>query len=196
MLPYRANIQTFAAMFEGYSCAVGRFDDAAKTRDPTAMFIPLFEALNWAVSLDERAAKHWTRAGEPLRWTWREKVRHAELLRGVRFVRNSIHHDWSDALELDERKGRTYPRTYPVVFFEWRWRAAGELPELDRPDADGAATYCEHLQGQAARLTLEMLGQVFWLLRQVLEPSSLRRQPGLPVVTVHQQVVAGLPRDE
>jgi hypothetical protein len=51
MKPYQTNIQTFAAMFEGYAHAVGRFHEAAKTRDPTAAFIPLFEALNWAVSL-------------------------------------------------------------------------------------------------------------------------------------------------
>lgn len=184
MLPYRENIQTFTAMFEGYWHAAGRFHEAAKTRDPTATFIPLFEALNWAVSLDERAAKHWTPAGEPLGWAWREKVHGAEILRGVRFVRNSVHHDWSDALELDDQNGSTFPMTFPVVFFEWRWRAADELPERDRKDTGGDAIYRERLEGQPARLTLEALGEVFWFLRQVLEPSSLRRQPSPPVVTV------------
>lgn len=179
MLPYRENIQTFAAMFEGYAHAVERFQEAAKTRDPTATFIPLFEALNWAVSLDERAAKHWTPAGKPLGWAWREKVRDAEILRGVRFVRNSVHHDWSDAVELDER-GRAYPKTFPVVFFEWRWRAADELPERDHKDTGGEAIYREQLEGQPARLTLGKLAEVFWFLRQLLEPSSLRQLPNPP----------------
>jgi len=183
MKPYQTNIQTFAAMFEGYAHAVGRFHEAAKTRDPTAAFIPLFEALDWAVSLDERAAKHWTPAGESLGWAWRDKVRGAEVMRGVRFVRNSVHHDWTDALELDEEHGRTFPMTFPVVFFEWRWRPASELPEADRKDANGEEVYRESLEGQPARLTLEAIGQVFWFLRQVLEPSSLRRTPSPPTVT-------------
>jgi hypothetical protein len=38
-------------------------------------------------------------------------------MRGVRFARNSVHHQWSDALELDT-SGRRYPRTYPLVYFE------------------------------------------------------------------------------
>jgi hypothetical protein len=171
MLPHRENIQTFAAMFEGYWQAVRRFHGAAKTRDPTATFVPLFEALNWAVSLDERAAKHWTPDGEPAGWAWRKRVRDAELLRGVRFVRNSVHHDWSDALALDER-GRAYPKTFPVVYFEWRWRAASELPERDRKDTDGEVIYRERLEHQPARLTLEALGWVFFFLYHDLEPLS------------------------
>jgi hypothetical protein len=182
MRPYQTNIQTFAAMVEGYSHAVGRFHEAAKTRDPTAAFISLFEALNWAVSLDERAGKHWTPAGEPLGWAWRDKVRDAKIMRGVRFVRNSVHHDWTDALELDEH-GATFPMTFPVVFFEWRWRPVSELPEVDRKDTKGEAVYRESIEGQPARLTLEAIGNVFWFLRQVLEPSSLRRTPTPPVVT-------------
>jgi hypothetical protein len=91
----------------------------------------------------------------------------------VRFVRNSVHHDWSDALELDEQNGRAYPKTFPVTYFEWRWRAANELPERDRKDTDGETIFRERLEDQPARLTLEVLGEVFWFLRQVLEPSSL-----------------------
>jgi hypothetical protein len=182
MKPYTENIQTFAAMFEGYAAAVVRFHEAAKTRDPTATFIPLFEALNWAVALDDRAGKHWTPEGKPLGWEWREKIRKAEMMRGVRFVRNSVHHDWSDALDLDE-SGRTYPKTYPVVFYEWRWRAADELPEPDKEDKAGAKVYRDLVEGEPARHTLETLGEIFYFLRQVLEPGSLIRIPSPPIVT-------------
>lgn len=106
--PYADNIQTFTAMFEGYAAATRRFYNAAELRDATEAFIPLFEALNWAVALDDRAAKHWTPEGKPLGFAWRERVRDAETMQGVRFVRNSVHHQWSDALELDET-----PRAYP-----------------------------------------------------------------------------------
>ena len=70
MKPYAENIQTFAAMYAGYAAAMDRFHEASKKHDATATFFPLFEALNWAVALDERAAKHWTPAGEPLSWEW------------------------------------------------------------------------------------------------------------------------------
>jgi hypothetical protein len=171
MKPYAENIQTFAAMYAGYAAAMDRFHEASKKHDATATFFPLFEALNWAVALDERAAKHWTPAGEPLSWEWREKVQDAEIMRGVRFIRNSVHHDWSDALELAE--GRAYPKSYPVVYFEWRWRAADELPEPDKPDKHGEKVYRDLVEGKLVRDTLGVTGRVFLFLRQVLEPSSL-----------------------
>lgn len=73
--------------------------------------------------------------------------------------------------------------TFPVVFFEWRWRPASELPEADRKDVNGEAVYRENLEGQPARLTLEAIGNVFLFLRHVLEPSSLRHTPSPPTVT-------------
>ncbi len=185
MKPYSENIQTFGAMFEGYASATSRFHEAAKTRDATAAFVPLFEALNWAVALDDRAAKHWTPHGEPLGLGWRESVQDAEIMEGVRFVRNSVHHQWSDALVLDER-GMTFPMTFPAVFFEWRWCSARDLPEPEpgrRRDEAGEEVYRQLLEGQPARLTLETLARAFYFLRQVLEPSSLRRTGAPPVVT-------------
>lgn len=185
MKPYSENIQTFAAMFEGYTAATSRFHAAAKTRDATAAFIPLFEALNWAVALDDRAAKHWTPRGEKLGLGWREWVRDAEIMAGVRFLRNSVHHQWSDALVLDER-GMTFPMTFPAVFFEWRWCAASDLPAPEaghRRDVSGEEVYQRLLEGRPARLTLETLAEVFYFLRQVLEPGSLRRTPTPPVIT-------------
>jgi hypothetical protein len=191
MKPYARNIQTFAAMFEGYAAATGRFREAAKGRDATAAFIALFEALNWAVALDERARKHWTPEGEALGWGWRERVRGAEVLRGIHFVRNRVHHDLSDALDLDER-GRAYPKTFPIVFFEWRWRTASELPQPGRKDNVGERVYQQTVEGQPARVTLENLGEAFHFLRQVMEPSSLARASA---PTVGMLVPSDLPSD-
>jgi hypothetical protein len=185
MKPYADNIQTFAAMFEGYAAATARFHHAAELRDATAAFIPLFEALNWAVALDDRAAKHWTPEGTPLGLAWRERVRDAEAMQGVRFVRNSVHHQWSDALELDET-GRAYPRRYPVTYFEWRWRAFSELPKPDKKSKfwdSEAESYQAMLAGQPARHALQKLASAFHFLRQVLEPSSLTRTATPPIVT-------------
>ena len=117
----------------------------------------------------------------------------AEVMRGVRFVRNSVHHDWSDAVALDER-GRAYPKTFPVVFFEWRWREASELPESKkrREDVAGEKVYRQELEGQPARVTLEALTDVFRFLRQVMEPSSL---PRASAPTVAMLTTSELPSD-
>jgi hypothetical protein len=190
MKPYDDNIQTFAAMFTGYDQALSRLGDAVKVKEPTPAFVALFEALNWAVSLDERAGEHWAPEGEVLGFGWRERVRGAHLMQAVRFVRNSIHHQWSDALELDE-SGRAFPKTFPVVFFEWRWRALSDLPpgrvqksEKIKPrQAAEEAAYQETLEGKPARTTLHDLGEAFYFLRQVLEPGSIPkrgRRPGTP----------------
>jgi hypothetical protein len=53
----------------------------------------LFETLNWAVALDERVGTHWLPDGKPLGWKWRQRLGHgAEIMGGVRFARNSVHH--------------------------------------------------------------------------------------------------------
>jgi hypothetical protein len=183
MKPYDENIQTFAAMFAGYDQALSRLEVAVKEKEPTPAFIALFEALNWAVALDERARKRWTPEGKPLGFAWRERVKGAHLMQAVQFARNSIHHQWSDALELDE-SGRAYPKTFPVVFFEWRWSALSKLPA--RPVAkskkekalqvEQEAAYQQNLEGKTARTTLHELGEAFYFLRLVLEPGSIPRR--------------------
>lgn len=163
--------QTFATMFEGYRRALERFHAAVKGQDAVEAFIPLFEALNWAVALDERTAKLWAPDGKVLGWSWRERVPGAEVMAGVRFARNRAHHQWADALVLDEGH-RQYPRSYPVVYFEWVWRPASGLPP-GHPDAAGEELYRGRLEGRAARASLGELSEAFAFLRRVLEPSSL-----------------------
>jgi hypothetical protein len=175
MKPYAENIQTFTAMFEGFAHAELRFVTAANQGGSTETFIALFEALNWAVALDDRAGKHWTPEGKPLGWEWREKVRGAEIMRGVRFARNHVHHQWSDALEATP--GAQLPRVLPFPLGEWRWRSANELPEPTQPDREGEAVYQDQLQGQPARITLQQLGNVFNFLRKVMEPWTMQRRP-------------------
>lgn len=175
MKPYEENIQTFTAMFEGFAQAVQRFEAAANHGGPTETFVALFEALNWAVALDDRAAKHWTPEGEPLGWEWRERVHGAEIMRGVRFARNHVHHQWSDALEATS--GAQLPRALPFPLGEWRWRSASELPALSHRDREGEALYEDQMQGQPARITLQQIASVFNFLRKVMEPWTVRHSP-------------------
>ena len=178
MEDHKKNTQTFTAMFEGFARAIERFNLAAKKRDAIQAFVAIFETLNWAVALDERTCKDWHPKGKPLSWAWREEVIGADIMRGVRFARNSVHHQWSDALELDET-GLALPTTLPAEFFELRWCPLDKLPA--RPPARGKnaqlrqaedeAAYQLQLQGEAARLTVQQLANVFNHLRKLIEPS-------------------------
>ena len=179
------NIVTFDAVFTGYAQAFTRFHAAAVGRDAAAAFIPLFEALNWAAALDWRIGAHWTPdGGEPLRDEWPDRLGNADLMYGVRFVRNSIHHQWSDALGVDQ--GARFPIRFPTAFFEWVWRPTSELPSAEpgrKQDDRGETVYGARLEGERARHTLEELGGVFEKMRGFLEPWLLRPATAPPVVT-------------
>ena len=168
MQPYRDNIVTFRMLHSGYVAAYERFAEAAKRRDQVGSFHGLFESLNWAVALDDRVRAHWAPEGKPLNWSWRVRVRGGEVLRGLRWARNGVHHQWSDALVPSE--GLQFPVTFPLGFFEWVWRPAAELPVLDKPDQPGLVSCEQHLQGRAARTTLASLSDVFAFVAELLEP--------------------------
>jgi hypothetical protein len=139
MKPYVDNIATFEAMFNGYLDAVSRFETASKTHDPAAAatYVPLFEALNWAVALDDRTAPHFVPDGKHVGCGWRGRIPNAEFMGGVRFARNGVHRQWSDALRLDVG-ARQYPRSYPLSYFEWIWRPAATTgTPCKRRDAGG-----------------------------------------------------------
>jgi hypothetical protein len=84
-----------STLIEGYRRAHARFVEARVEEEPVDAFIPLFEALSWAVTLDERL----------------DFPAYPEL-RGLRYARNSVHHKWSEALWLD-RAGITLPAPCP-----------------------------------------------------------------------------------
>lgn len=122
-------------MRQGYHQARERFHEARLGTDATAAFIPLFEALNWATSIDEKLG-----------------FQPVPELRGLRFARHRVHHQWADALWLDEA-GLELPTTLPAAFLEWRWRNPAELPS--GRENRGEEDYREHLAGQATRNTLD-----------------------------------------
>jgi hypothetical protein len=182
MKPYDENIQTFAAMFDGYDQALTRLESAVRGMKPAPASIALFEALNWAVALDDRAGEHSAPEGNTLGFGWRDRVQDAYRMRAIRFVRNSVHHQWSDALSLHQG-GISLPMRLPARFFAWRWRALSELPA--RPtrksakekarQAEEEAEYREKLEGRHVDKTLQELGQAFYMLRVLLEPGSIPR---------------------
>lgn len=170
MKPYAENIITFRVLHSGYVAAHARFARASKQGDGIAAFLPLFETLNWAVALEDRIRQHWAPEGKPLDWEWRERVSGGELMQGVRWARNGVHHRWSDALAPSE--GFQFPITFPLAFFEWVWRPTTELPELARPYPEGQVAYEHHLQGRPARVTLASLLAVFESVVDLWEPTD------------------------
>lgn len=174
MEPYEDNIVTFDFMLAGYERASDRFRSAADGDDARGTFTSLFEVLNWAVALEDRVRKHWVPEGKRLDWEWRGRVPGGEIMGGVRFVRNSVHHDWSDALEPPN--GLTFPLRFRLTFADWQWRPADDLPVPDKePREDERAIYHARMEGQPAGATLDSLSGAFRFLREVLEPHSLRR---------------------
>lgn len=93
MKPYGTNIVTFRVLLAGYEQAVNRFGQVSRSRDPLQVFAPLFEALNWAVALDDEAREHYAPEGEPLDWGWRSRVLAANssapsAARGIEYTTN------------------------------------------------------------------------------------------------------------
>ncbi len=174
MEPYDQNIVTFHAMFVGYVDALNRFEVATRDTDPVLSYTAMAEALNWAVALDERTRAHFVPNGRPVGYGWRDMIPNGEIMGGVSFARNSVHHDWSDAME--PRSGREGG---------WAWRAADDLPPPSKPQyADNEAMYRNDMEGRPVWLILDVLGGVFLTLQHLLEPYTMPR--GLPSPAVNE----------
>ena len=138
----------------GYSEAHDRFRGASQQPgSPEELFIPLFEALNWASVLEYAQRPH----TDP-------------LLLAIRFARNALVHDWADAVE-----GRDVPNprvamgsgpTPPAVVWDWFWRDRQDFPKPNqrgkkpRRPAGGPA-YDAQLSGKPVRDALQALRQIF-----------------------------------
>lgn len=150
----------FETLFNGYVAAHSRFDEVRIDRDTEATFHSLFEALNWAVAMDDHIRLHWKPEGDQLGWKWRDYLdeKQRAAIKGIRFVRNRVHHQWADALQLDTG-GLQFPAVFPLVFHEWSWTSAEKIPPGN--DDRGIDDYRSTLQGKPARLSLSVLGQVY-----------------------------------
>jgi hypothetical protein len=127
-------------------------------------FIPLFEALNWAVSLDDLIRAHWpTELSAPGRW--HETIPCGSTVRAVRFVRNRVHHHWIDALALADEDQDSPAR---VASWVWLWKTALPPPPPDRQDATGETLYREDLAGEPVIGALGRLTAIFGIALRTL----------------------------
>jgi hypothetical protein len=130
---------------------------------PDDTFLPLFEALNWAVALSDLAKKTGTAIAIP-----------PDELLGLRFARNRVHHGWGQALEVGDvlwpqplvmtnRPGGSR-LIGPVVVKAWVWLPA-RRPPRGWPQLTLRAAYVRKLQGQQAHGVLERLAAGLSTLR-------------------------------
>jgi hypothetical protein len=154
---FRARVEL---LFEGFEFARHRLHDAAQRELAREAFFALFEALNWAVAIDSFVAECWRPEGQRLGMAWRQRIPGAELLGGVRYARNRVHHQWADALRED-RDGS--PSVLPFTMTGLVWRDLTELPIPTKPGAEssGRSAYQRYLEGSWVTETLTDLADVF-----------------------------------
>jgi hypothetical protein len=102
----------------------------------------LFESLNWAVTLDYRLRHDDNDA-------WATRVDGGGMVRGIRYARNCVHHDWASALDLGEDEDSLVVPYATLLGITWRADLTAQ-----RPDPAGAQAYATHLAGQNVGDTL------------------------------------------
>ncbi len=110
-------------------------------------YFALFEALNWAVSLDDRLSLDWPFDEIAHGKYWCDEFCGGGLIRGLRFARNAVHHDWSLGLDLDPLKN-PFQQRIELLWLCWAEGLAGEK------QGDGATAYRDYLAGRAVGDTL------------------------------------------
>lgn len=103
----------------------------------------VFEALNWSVTLDERI-RHESKGKD-----WTLGIDGGSLIRALRYAGNSVHHDWSAALDIGLAPDEFLAPHATVFGITW----VNELT-VGRPDRRGAAAYAETLAGRNVGETL------------------------------------------
>ncbi len=151
-----------SVLLDGYEQACQRFYDAMNGTSRDNTFMPLFEALSWAVSLDDRLQNIWKEAPPRTSKWWSDGFAHGDTVKGVRFARNRVHHQWADALWLSH--GAELPRQIPFSLTEWRWRT--DLPS--GRSNEFLAEYQDNVAACPVRVTLGDLSQCFSDTRGVL----------------------------
>lgn len=89
-------------------------------------YFALFEALNWVVSLDDRLTTDWPFDKITHGTYWCDEFSGGALIRGLRFARNSVHHDWSLGLDLDPL-AKPFQQRVELLWLCWRSATSSPL---------------------------------------------------------------------
>jgi hypothetical protein len=168
----------------GYAQAHDRFRAAMAVSDVETVFYALFEALDWAHAVDDLIALTWSPRGKVQGYAWRRDPALgggdglANIMGGLRYVRNRVHHQWADALVVDG--GLPFPINLPATFSAFLWRPASDLPTPPNEgrEAPGRTAYAKALAGRRADDALEEMRHAFTFIGQLLDPPIARRRAG------------------
>jgi hypothetical protein len=139
-----------ATLLRGYREAYVRWMAGPRiSADPDEAFLTIFEALNWAVVVDDHL-----RRALPAGKAWSSGYPHGDVVPGFRYARNAVHHDWSLALHVTD--GVFLPTPLPTGLFDWCWQ-----PRLPATKPRGETQYRKHLAEKPVRFTLEVLDTIY-----------------------------------
>lgn len=184
------------ALSSGYDGAYARFHEAQGADDEMAAFHALFEALDWAHAIDDVIARTWSPRGKVLRYAWRRDpaLNGADelenVMSGLRYVRNRVHHQWADALvSRAVQGGLTFPVSFPASFgtvVRWVWRDLNELPTAPNVprETPGRDAYGTTLAGQKVSEALKAMSEAFAFIGSLLDPPTPTREA--PIVRVQE----------
>jgi hypothetical protein len=181
----------------GFTQAYERFQDAQTANDPQAAFFALFETLNWAHAVDDLIALTWSPRGQVQGYDWRTdralagSDELADIMRGLRYARNRVHHQWAAALDMGkgQTSGLAFPVSFPVTFGAvraWVWRRIDDLPTPPNEgrEAPGRAAYINALDGRPPQAALAIINEAFTFIGSLLDPPIPVRTP--PIVEIPQ----------
>ena len=134
-------------------------------------YFALFEALNWAVSLDDRLTRDWPFDEIAHGTYWCDEFSGGSLIRGLRFARNSVHHDWSLALDLDPLQN-PFQQRIEMLWLCW----AEELAEDKQ--SDGATAYRGYLAGRVVGDTLFEISDILTTAVDIAEGNITKTGSG------------------
>ncbi|SRR5260221_13238953 len=144
-------------LLEGFRQSYDRTKDAKNTRDGRAVFLALFETLNWIVSIDDRL-----RIEQGNNW-FRQVGPQGQVVRALRYARSRVHHNWADIIYMTE--GATIPVEIPFGFHEWRWKTVQNLPAESNSWIARNRTirhlYQQLLEDQPVRDSLRQIDELF-----------------------------------
>ena len=140
----RDNVVAFNTLVRGLQAAYQRILETRKSQSRDDMFIPVFDALNWAVTIEFR--DEWRSCDSDL----------GELFQALRFVRNRVHHQWAVAIYWKD--GAVFPIKFPTPWHEWLWRSRGDLPPAGPghpPKLEEETAYDLHLGQRSVWQTIQ-----------------------------------------
>jgi hypothetical protein len=82
-------------------------------------YLALFEALNRGVRLDDRLTRDWPFEEISFGEYRCDEFAGGDLIRGLRYARNAVHHDWSPAFEADPVE-QVFQQRVELLWLPWR----------------------------------------------------------------------------